>query len=103
MKRTLFRKEHDLYREAFNAFLDREVVPFQEQWEKDREVGTEVWRKAGEYGFLCPWADEKYGGAGADFLYSVVTIEAMGYGRLHAPNFHLHDRIVVPLFPNCFL
>ncbi len=96
MKRTLFSKEHDLYREAFNTFLDREVVPFQEQWEKDGKVSAEVWRKAGEYGFLCPWAEEKYGGAEADFIYSVVTIEAMGHRRLSAPNFHLHNRIVVP-------
>ncbi len=96
MKRNLFSKEHDLYREAFNTFLDREVVPFQKQWENDGKVGAEVWRKAGEYGFLCPWAEEKYGGSGADFIYSVVTIEAMGHRCLSAPNFHLHDGIVVP-------
>ncbi len=96
MKRTLFNKEHDLYRDAFNTFLDREVIPFQKQWEKDGQVSAEVWRKAGEYGFLCPWAEEKYGGSEADFIYSVVTIEAMGHRRLSAPNFHLHNRIVVP-------
>ena len=77
MKRTLFSKEHELYRDAFNTFLEREVIPYHEQWEKDGQVSTDVWRKAGEYGFLCPWVDEKYGGSGADFLYSVITNEVM--------------------------
>ena len=96
MKRTLFSKEHELYREAFTTFLDREVVPNQQKWETEGQVSAEVWRKAGEYGFLCPWVDDAYGGSGADFIYSVVTIEAMAHRCLAAPNFRLHERIAVP-------
>ncbi len=96
MKRTLFSDEHELCRQAFHKFLDREVVPYHEKWQEDGMVSRDVWRQAGDSGFLCPWAEEKYGGSGADFLYSVVTIEAMGHRQFVAPNFHLHNEIVVP-------
>ena len=96
LTRKLFKREHDHFREAFNTFIDREIDPYIEKWEDDGMVSKDVWLKAGDQGFLCPWIDEKYGGAGADFLYSVVTIESLGHRNLTAPQFHLHDRVVAP-------
>ncbi len=96
MKRTLFGEEHEMCRKAFDEFLAREVVPNYERWQEEGIVSREVWRKAGDSGFLCPWVEEKYGGSGADFLFSVVTIEAMGHRHLTAPSFHLHNEIVTP-------
>jgi acyl-CoA dehydrogenase len=75
MKRKLFREEHDIFRDAFRKFLAKEIAPHYEQWEKDRIVPREIYKKAGEQGFLCPWVPETYGGAGADWLYSVVILE----------------------------
>ena len=97
MKRTLFGEEHEMCRKAFDEFLAREVVPNYERWQEEGIVSREVWRKAGDSGFLCPWVEEKYGGSGADFLFSVVTIEAMGHRHLTAPSFHLHNRFLSPL------
>lgn len=96
LKSKLFRSEHDHFRQAFNTFIDREIDPYTEQWEEDGMTNKDVWLKAGDQGFLCPWVDEQYGGADADFLYSVVTIESMGHRNLTAPQFHLHDRVVTP-------
>ena len=76
MKRRIFSEEHEIFREAFRQFLIKEAVPHYAEWEKAGMVSREVWKKAGESGFLCPGVAEKYGGAGADFLYSVVIMES---------------------------
>ena len=50
----------------------------------------------GDQGFLCPMVPEEYGGAGADFLYSVIVCEELtrtNHSGLAAP---LHSDVVVP-------
>lgn len=47
MQRNHFETEHNLFRDAFAAFLDKEVVPHQEAWEEAGVVDRCVWRKAG--------------------------------------------------------
>nr|WP_270006039.1 acyl-CoA dehydrogenase family protein [Pseudomonas aeruginosa] len=75
MQRQIFETEHNLFRDAFRAFLDKEVVPHQDAWEEAGVVDRAVWRKAGEMGFLLPWADEEYGGAGLkDFRYEQIML-----------------------------
>src|SRR2546427_691362 len=96
MQRTIFKEEHNIFRDAFNKFLAKEVVPYYEQWEEDGVVDRELWHKAGQQGFLCPWADEKYGGSNADFLYSVVMIECIARNRVVGFSLGLHNDIVGP-------
>ena len=96
MKRTLFGEEHDLFRKAFRQFVQSEVVPHQEAWRREGIVSREAWRKAGEQNFLCPWMEEEYGGAGGDFLHSVVVIEELA--KVYESGFamSLHSDIIVP-------
>jgi alkylation response protein AidB-like acyl-CoA dehydrogenase len=78
MQRNIFDTEHSMFRDAFAAFLKKEVVPHQDQWEADGMVSREVWKKAGDMGFLLPWADEEYGGAGLkDFRYEQIMCEEL--------------------------
>ena len=81
MDRTLFNDEHKAFRAAFKQFVAREITPHQQRWRDQGQVDREVWRKAGAQGFLCPWLDEKYGGAGADFMTSVVLHEECARSR----------------------
>ncbi len=96
MERTLFREEHELFRKSFRSYLEREVVPNQERWREAGIVDRDAWRRAGENGFLCPWLEEKYGGAGGDFLHSVVIIEELA--RVWESGFamSLHSDVCVP-------
>jgi len=100
MKRKIFNEDHELFRDQFRKFLEREVVPYSEQWEKDGIVPRELWLKAGENGFLCPWLPEEYGGSGVDFIYSLVIIEELA--RIGDTGFgiSLHNDIVVPYIWN---
>ena len=52
IERTIFREEHHIFRESVRRFVDREIVPFHAQWEKDGIVPRELWLKAGAEGLL---------------------------------------------------
>jgi acyl-CoA dehydrogenase len=96
MKRELYSEEHDIFRAAFRKFVEKEVVPHQEEWFKAGIVSREVWLKAGEQGFIAPWLSEEHGGAGADFLYSAIEIEELA--RVGETGFalSLHGEVVIP-------
>jgi acyl-CoA dehydrogenase len=96
VERTLFREDHELFRKSFRQFLERDVVPHQERWREAGIVDREAWTKAGENGFLCPWLEEQYGGAGGDFLHSVVVMEELA--RVWESGFaiSLHSDVCVP-------
>ncbi|MCX5747395.1 MAG: acyl-CoA dehydrogenase family protein [Proteobacteria bacterium] len=96
MDRTLFDSTHDTFRQSFRTFVDREIKPHQERWREQGQVDREVWRKAGANGFLCPWLEEKYGGAGGDFLYSVIIMEELARAYESGFAMALHSDIIVP-------
>ena len=72
-----FREEHEIFRRSLRSFLEKEVKPHHDEWRKNRRIPREVWRRMGEQGFIGYWLDEKYGGVGADFVYSVVLTEEL--------------------------
>jgi len=94
--RTLFSSEHEQFRETTRRFLETEFVPNIAQWDKDKIVPREFWRKAGEMGLLCPNIPEEYGGAGGDWLYNVVVIEELARFGLTAPGFLVHSEMCAP-------
>ena len=88
--------EHRIFRQMLRKFLEREVIPHVEEWEEAGIVPRSAWKKMGEQGFLCTAVPEEYGGAGGDFLYSVIVAEEMtrtNHSGLAAP---LHSDVVVP-------
>jgi alkylation response protein AidB-like acyl-CoA dehydrogenase len=101
MKRTIFTEEHLLFRDAFRHFVEKEMVPHNEQWEKDGIVSRELWLKAGQQGFLGMSVPEEYGGAGADdFRYSAIIAEETGRAGVSSAGqgIGLHNDIVLPYF-----
>ena len=96
MERKIFKEEHIIFRDSLRKFLDREIVPDFEQWEKEGIVPRSAWKKMGDNGFLCPWLEEKYGGVGADFVYSAIICEEMFYRGITGLVAPLHSDIIVP-------
>ncbi len=95
-KRSLFSAEHEDFRRSAAAFIEKEIVPNYPEWEAKGCVSREVWRKAGEQGFLLMTASEEYGGAGADYRFAAILAEEMGKRGLSGPGFGLHSDIVAP-------
>jgi acyl-CoA dehydrogenase len=67
--------ELEMFRDSVSRFVETEMVPHDEQWRKQQHVGKEIWRKAGEQGFLCTDIAAEYGGVGGDFRHEVVLYE----------------------------
>lgn len=88
--------EHHAFRDTVRRFVEREVVPHHREWEKQGYVPREVWRKAGELGFLCPALPAEYGGGGGDFLLSTIVTEELCWAGATGPLFYLHSDIVAP-------
>ena len=98
--RTIFDSDHEGFRDTVRKFFEKEVTPFHDQWEEDGQVDKAIWKKAGEMGFLCPTADEKYGGLGCDFRYSAILIEEMAHAGCTGIGWSLHSDIVMPYINN---
>ncbi len=97
MTREVFETEHEDFRAAVRAFMQRECVPHTAQWEADGVVDREVWLKAGEAGLLCFDVPEEYGGAGInDFRYNAIVGEEMVRAGVGGPGFTVHSDIIVP-------
>src|SRR6202048_1597588 len=90
IERTLFREEHNIFRASARRFMEREIVPFHAQWERDGVVPLELWLKAGAEGLLCCTVPEEYGGLGLDYLFDVVVFEELWRVGASGPGFLIH-------------
>ncbi|MEO1286564.1 MAG: acyl-CoA dehydrogenase family protein, partial [Chloroflexota bacterium] len=97
MERTIFESEHQMFRTAFRKFVEQEVAPHHEEWQKAGIVPRDLWQKVGEFGYLGMDVPEEYGGGGIkDFRYNtIITEELMRIGA-SGPGFGLHNDIVIP-------
>ena len=101
MKRTIYESDHSDFREAFRAFVEKEIVPHQEQWESDSIVPRELFTTAGKSGFLGIDIPEEHGGGGVkDFRFNaVISEELMRSGAAAAGlGLTLHNDICLPYF-----
>ena len=87
---------HHRFRKRLQGFLQRNVVPNIDQWEADRAVPKDIWRKMGKEGFLCTWVSPIYGGQGCDFLYSVIGCEELFKINQAGLTAYVHSDIIVP-------
>ena len=72
-----FTEEHQLFRASFRDFLQKEVVPYIEQWEKSGTIDRFIWKKFGEMGFFGINYPVQYGGMNLDLFYTVIFLEEL--------------------------
>ncbi|MDN3204594.1 acyl-CoA dehydrogenase family protein [Algoriphagus sediminis] len=99
LPRTLYNDDHELFRESVRAFIEKEITPHNAEWEKNKMVSRESWKKLGENGFLGIQAPEEYGGMGInDFRFTAILIEELGLSGCSGPaiGYPLHSDIVMP-------
>ena len=98
MQQHLYEPVHEEFRALAATFLEREAVPFHDQWERDGIVDREVWRKAGKTGLLGMDVPEEYGGGGqaGDFRFQCVLVEEIVRAGCTGLGFGLHNDVVAP-------
>lgn len=72
-----FTEEHESFRQSFKEFLQKEVVPYIDQWEKNGTIDRFIWKKFGEMGYFGLNSPEEYGGLDLDLFYTVIFLEEL--------------------------
>src|SRR3954447_19724150 len=69
--------EQEALRESARRFVEREVLPHLDAWERDQMVPRELHRKAAKQGFLGVAFPQEVGGHGGGLLDSIAMTEAL--------------------------
>jgi citronellyl-CoA dehydrogenase len=72
--------EHQAFRDSVATFVDRNVRPQADAWEAAGEIPREIFRAAGDAGFLGIRYEERWGGSAQDFLATCVLCEELAKG-----------------------
>ena len=88
-----FGRAHGMVRRAAKEFVDKEIVPYVDEWEEAGEFPRELYKKAGDVGLLGIGYPEDCGGTPGDIFFQIVAGEefmrcasggiAAGLGSLH--------------------
>ncbi len=77
MAHWLFQEEHEMLRKSVRSWVEKEIKPYVEQWEEQGEFPRQLFKRAGELGFLGLTYPEEYGGSGEDYLAGAVFFEEL--------------------------
>jgi len=74
-----FTEEHQALRKTVRDFVEKEITPNCDEWERDgRYPIHEIFKKLGDLGLLGIQKPEEYGGMGLDYSYNLVAAEEFG-------------------------
>ncbi len=74
-----FTDEHDSLRRTVRDFVDKEINPHVDKWEREGVFPAhEVFKKLGRLNLLGVNKPEEYGGMGLDYSYQMVVTEELG-------------------------
>ena len=80
-----FTEEHQQLRRTVRDFVEKELNPHVDQWEREGAFPAhEVFKKAGKLGLLGVNKPEAYGGMGLDYSYQMCVTEELGTCRCGA-------------------
>lgn len=68
---------HHALRDSIKRFVDKEILPHIDDWEEQNTFPREIYKMAGDAGFLGIGFDEKYGGTPADVFHKLVFSQEM--------------------------
>ena len=91
-------EELSLLRQTTKKFIEKEVAPYYDEWEKAQIFPREIWHKLGQAGLLCVDIPESENGYGAAFSFSAAITEEIaksGASSL-AIAVSVHSDIVTP-------
>ena len=80
-KSIYFTEEHQLFRETVRSFMEEQVAPHADDWEREGRIPRDIYRRMGELGFLGVTMPEKYGGSGGDLFFALALLEELPRSR----------------------
>lgn len=73
-------EDHDAFRQMVASFVEREIRPSADEWERAGHCHRELYKKAGDAGLLGLGYDEALGGGGLDFMATAVLAQELAKG-----------------------
>jgi alkylation response protein AidB-like acyl-CoA dehydrogenase len=77
MLHPLFTEEHEAFRASVRHFVESELAPHAEEWEREGHFPDWVFKRMGDLGYLGVRYPQEYGGQGGDWGHSIVVAEEM--------------------------
>lgn len=68
-------EQHVMIRDAVRRFAEQEIAPVSERLWEEQDFAYQVWKQAGELGFLGLPYPEEHGGGGGDWLGFTIVLE----------------------------
>lgn len=95
-------EEMQMFRDMVLRFLEQEVLPHYDTWEKNHKMPRDMWNIMGSAGMLLVDFPEKYGAAGASFDVCQMIQEEMCRLGFHGlgTGYNIHANIVAPYVLN---
>ncbi|MEA2647167.1 MAG: acyl-CoA dehydrogenase [Chloroflexota bacterium] len=94
----IFEEDHEHYRESVRAFVEKELLPHAEDWERAEDFPDETFTRMGKLDLFGNKFEEAYGGTGAGFVFEAVLVEEIarcGSGGV-AAGLGAHAQIALP-------
>lgn len=79
MRASELTAEHQIFRESLRHFIQKEITPHIDQWEKERQIDKNIWKKMGDMGYMGLNYPESLNGLDLDFYYSLIFCEELSY------------------------
>lgn len=101
MERTLYNEDHEAFRESYRTWVEKEIVPHDDEWNEAEITPRSLFADAGSHGFLGFDIPEEYGGGGMpDFRFNAIVAEEIQRAGVGASGLGmtLHNDICVPYF-----
>ena len=76
-----FTEEHEAFRKSVRAWVERELTPHALEWDRAGIFPREVFKQAGELGFLGINHETKSGGSALDYWYVTAFCEELARSR----------------------
>ncbi|WP_162183579.1 acyl-CoA dehydrogenase family protein [Halocynthiibacter namhaensis] len=98
IRRRIFTQDHDIFRASVVKWATAEIIPFEADWRRAGQVSRDLWKSAGNQGYLAMHMPEAHGGLALDdFRYDQILAEELAW---RSPGFFLslHNRMVAPYF-----
>lgn len=69
--------EYKIFRDTLKAFIQKEILPHIDEWERNGAIDKSIWKKMGEMGFMGLNFPAKYGGMELDFNFTSIFCEEL--------------------------
>jgi len=69
--------EHRMFRKTARDFIEKELTPYADEWERNKGFPDSIFKKVADMGFLGLNVPEEYGGMGLDYWFTVIWLEEL--------------------------